>query len=600
MLEAGRRHDRDPVLLVGFSEDRAEALAGEFAVRGFDVVRLDTEPECRDWLEKHDVAGVVASDDLPETPGVGLLETVRASYPTLPIVLDTPTESDHAGDVIAEGLTMCAQQQRTRPEELVDRFQESVDVAGRTAAQEVEERYRNLLACSPAPINIFDEDGTTVWGNDAVLDLLGLSSRDELVGRSIFEFVHPDYHELAKRELADVTEESRPIGPTYMQLVRDDGETRDVWVSTAPGTFEGEPIGQAVVVDITPLRDAHEAMRAEREFVQNAIDTLDDVFYVLGADGEIVRWNDVALDITGYTPAEMVAMDIEDVFVPADRDRIRRSFDTVLAEGYDAVEADVLTADGRTIPFEFRGRRLTDDDGEVVGIVGIGRDVSARVERERHLCVLERLLRHNIRTNMNVILGKAEMIESDDGDVSEAVATIESKGWTLLEMADTERKIVGLLTDPPEPMTVGLDEVLERSVATIRERYPAATVELADPPPTPVRAIPDIELGIEELLENGVDHGDADPPYVSIDTRREDGWIEVRVRDNGPGIPETEKQILASDREIDPLNHCSGLGLWYVYWVVRLSGGTIRFPKNPERGSTVVVRLRTAARSGDG
>lgn len=53
-------------------------------------------------------------------------------------------------------------------------------------------RYRHLVETSPVPINLLDEDGTCSWGNDAVLDLLGLSSRAELVGRSIVEFVHPE------------------------------------------------------------------------------------------------------------------------------------------------------------------------------------------------------------------------------------------------------------------------------------------------------------------------------------------------------------------------------------------------------------------------
>ena len=169
--------------------------------------------------------------------------------------------------------------------------------------REGEERYRSLLRTSPAPINLFDAEGVTVWGNDAVLDLLGLDDRDELVGRSVRDFIHPDYHELAESEIEAVIDEKVPVGPTAMELIRADGQVRSIRVSTAPGTYDGEPIGQAIVIDDTALLETREELAEHRELIDHVIDTLPDAYYMLSPSGELLDWNERTDEVTGNEPA---------------------------------------------------------------------------------------------------------------------------------------------------------------------------------------------------------------------------------------------------------------------------------------------------------
>jgi signal transduction histidine kinase len=70
---------------------------------------------------------------------------------------------------------------------------------------------------------------------------------------------------------------------------------------------------------------------------------------------------------------------------------------------------------------------------------------------------------------------------------------------------------------------------------------------------------------------------------------------ELTVRDDGPGIPEQEWNVLRADGEINPLNHGTGLGLWFVNQVVRRSNGTMSFDTNDSGGTTVTVRLPRAS-----
>ncbi len=104
---------------------------------------------------------------------------------------------------------------------------------------ESERRYQELIQTSPAPINLFDASGEIVWGNDAVLDLLDIDTREELIGRSIFEFIQPDDRFTAETELAAVVTEKESAGPTQMQLCTDAGAERTIRVATAPGHTRG-------------------------------------------------------------------------------------------------------------------------------------------------------------------------------------------------------------------------------------------------------------------------------------------------------------------------------------------------------------------------
>ncbi len=74
---------------------------------------------------------------------------------------------------------------------------------------------------------------------------------------------------------------------------------------------------------------------------------------------------------------------------PEDKDNtVGKSIQTALTDGEARVNADLLTADGQRVPYEFTGGRLTNEDGTPTGLVGIGRDLTERRQRERRFRAL--------------------------------------------------------------------------------------------------------------------------------------------------------------------------------------------------------------------
>ncbi len=127
------------------------------------------------------------------------------------------------------------------------------------------------------------------------------------------------------------------------------------------------------------------SLRTEREFIEQALSEVRDIFYVVGMDGTVRRWNDRAVTVSGYTEDELDGMDATALFSAEDRSRVADATSEALTTGTSVLEADFLTADGDRIPYEFKDSRLTDTDGNVLGVIGIGRDISDRKQRKREL-----------------------------------------------------------------------------------------------------------------------------------------------------------------------------------------------------------------------
>jgi signal transduction histidine kinase len=111
--------------------------------------------------------------------------------------------------------------------------------------------------------------------------------------------------------------------------------------------------------------------------------------------------------------------------------------------------------------------------------------------------------------------------------------------------------------------------------------------------PVQVTADASIEVAVDELVENAIEHGGAEVSAVRVTLARNGDGAVIRVVDDGPGIPDAELQPIL-DRTETPLEHGSGVGLWLVNWVVERFGGSLSFDRDD--GETIVeIHLPVAA-----
>ncbi|CQR52573.1 Sporulation kinase A [Haloferax massiliensis] len=279
---------------------------------------------------------------------------------------------------------------------------------------ESQRRYRELVQSSPAPINVFDKGGTIRYSNQATADLLEVDSPSELIGRSIFDFIDTEHTDIAEEEVARVISAEEAAGPTQMRIVSEEGNERHIQVSTAPGELRGEAVGQAVVVDVTALRETEHDLRAERQFVQDALDALDDIFFVTDRGGRLRRWNAALSDVSGYSSSELDEKAIVELMSAADESHISEAVVTALEEGTVITEATLVSRSGKAIPLEISLQQITDTEGDLIGMVGIGRDISDRRRRTQQLKAQREQLSVLAQTNRLVREINAKLIRASN------------------------------------------------------------------------------------------------------------------------------------------------------------------------------------------
>ncbi|GGN96480.1 sensor histidine kinase [Haloarcula pellucida] len=218
--------------------------------------------------------------------------------------------------------------------------------------------------------------------------------------------------------------------------------------------------------------------------------------------------------------------------------------------------------------------------------------------RESQLSVFSRVFRHNLRNDMSVIMLSTERILSAE-DTDEAVQSSAERIYSRAEsfMATTEhaRTIHDELLDgrPATPVPADVRTVIEDVAHSLRTRYPEATVEASVADAAVVDGGRRLPIVLTELGENAIAHNDQPPGtrHLAFDAWRADETVAIAVSDDGPGMPETERELLVGNLEETPTAHGSGLGLWLVKWLVDSLDGSIAVSTPDGEGTTVTVRV---------
>jgi PAS domain S-box-containing protein len=336
--------------------------------------------------------------------------------------------------------------------------------------------------------------------------------------------------------------------------------------------------------------------REEREWFETLLEHSGDLITVMKHDGTIRYQSDSVHNILGYSPEELRDETYFEYIHPDDR-----------AEIQDALETMAARSGGVINRLEYRFRRADSSwawiegivshrpDSSISGFLVNARNITARKESQQQATVLNRILRHNLRNGLTVILGRAKLLAESDSE------RIESNAETILSSASDLQRLTSYTKDLSD--MIGTHDVaqhrhelaalLKEQINELAEIYPEAYFDLNVATEQAVMAAPKLNLAVEHVLTNALEHNDSGSPHVEITTRPaapESEYIELTVADNGPGIPKQEREVLLEGDE-EPLKHGSGLGLWIVNWIVTRSGGYIEFDTNDPRGSRVTLYL---------
>ena len=316
---------------------------------------------------------------------------------------------------------------------------------------------------------------------------------------------------------------------------------------------------------------------------RRVVEEMDEAVFVVGSRGVVARANETAKRLFGA--------DIEG-------ERFTDVLDCSVAELADQETVERWTERNR-LRFDPRVSELTDSRDRTLGHAVTLLDVTDREIRQQRIQVLNRILRHNFRNNIDVIMARAEAgIEREDA-VDAHLETVVDVATELEELSVDARRIEQVIHDYETSRdAVDVAATVERTVESVTDDRDGQATVSTDLAESTVRTSERLlEFAVTNLVENAIEHNDAPEPRVEVRGSVTDAAVEIRVVDDGPGIPASEREVLQAGEEA-PLAHASGLGLWSTKWAVETMGGELSFDESDLGGAAVRVTLPSEGNDG--
>ena len=371
--------------------------------------------------------------------------------------------------------------------------------------------------------------------------------------------------------------------------------------------------------------------------LQNALNALDDVFYVYDERGRLIFWNSRLNELFALDDEQISGMRPADFFVDAERPVVEAAVQRIFDEGETVVEAWADTTEGR-IRFELTGRKLT-DDGHTIGFCGVGRDVTERRERERQVAAqndrltqFATILAHDLRNPLAVATGYLDRYLAD-GDreaierVTDSLERIERIVDDVLTVA-----IEGQAVTDARPVSVG--DAARRAWEMVDAgdaRLDVQTTLVVDGDESRLQRL------FENLFRNSVEHGSTDSrmesgdsvehgstasrsdargnsvEHSSTDSRpTADDAVEhagpsitvtetgtgFAVADDGPGIPAAERERVF-DPGVTRSDEGTGFGLYIVRTIAEAHGWAVAVTDGERGGARFEFTTTPVGMPGD-
>ncbi|ELZ50809.1 PAS/PAC sensor protein [Halorubrum coriense DSM 10284] len=465
-----------------------------------------------------------------------------------------------------------------------------------------------LIDLAQDKVAVIDERGRFRYLNAATRDLLGFAP-DDLLGTDAFDRIHPDDADRVRAVFDTVVAEgARPDAPLEYRYKRADGDW--LWLRTRVYP----PVKTGIDGYALSSRDVTLEVESRRR-LETIASTSPDVLWMFTADwSELLFVNEAVKPVYGINRETLRAQPnaFLEMVHPDDRPAVEDAMRRLSAGQSTHLDYRIGNPDQGMRWVRVPARPVVEDDA-AVAITGFTRDVTDEYRRKRQLTVMDNLLRHTIRNDMNIVDGTAEQIatrvddalcptdSSIDDDPARFVAdlidhaeTIRRVADDLLTSAEKQRGVIDLLRrkEPPKPLRVV--SLVETAVDNALSNHSASAAEVSVCCPDGLRALthPELDYAIAELVENAIEHAET-TPEVAVEVTAPDDRVDITVQDNAPPIPADERDPITDRWEMDDLTHTDGMGLWLVYWIADRSGGDLTFDSGPD-GNAVTISVPDA------
>ncbi len=497
------------------------------------------------------------------------------------------------------------------------------------ALRESEQRFRRIYEESPIAYQSLDVDGRILDVNPAWLHLFGYD-REEVIGKYVWEFFTPESRRVFETNFPVFRERGAAHG-REREIVHKNGRIMTVlfdgiWVRDKQGN---PAYTHCVLHDITERKAAERALqRSEEDFHQLFEAESDAIFLIDNETGRLLRANQAACDMYGYSREELLAMKNTDLSAEPEQTR-KVTVDT------PPIEERIIRIplrwhrrkNGERFPVEVTGRFFL-REGRPVHIAAI-RDITERMkaeeEQERlreqlfHAQKLESVGRlaggvaHDFNNMLAVIIGRAEMALVKAGPSSPVGSDIQDVLKAAQRSAELTRQLLAFARrQTAEPKVLDLNDIITDMLKMVR-RLMGENMSLRWMPGAnlwPVKIDPaQVDQILANLCVNARDakHPQKETGTIQIETRKvridesycsghvdctPGEYVMLAVSDDGVGMDrETLALVFEPFFTTKEVGKGTGLGLSTVFGIVKQNGGFINVYSEPGQGTTFKIYL---------
>lgn len=477
--------------------------------------------------------------------------------------------------------------------------------------QRSEDRFRSLVQSSPDAIVVYCEDGVVSLANESAARLIGAKSPDDLLGKTVWDFLHPEDRELIQergRRLAQG--EDMPLAE--LRFTRLDGDPVYVESVARPITYEGKPAVQVSARDITERRRAQAELRLREKQLQQAQRLAQLGCWHWDVIEDRMTWSDGMFEIFGVE-REAFGGNLEaylERIHPDDRARATRDFESAKKDGKGfSFGSRIVRPDGTVGSFTCLGEVDGNAEGQVAAIIGVCRDITDESQAEatlaRKLEDLERtrqdleqfayVASHDLQEPLRMVSNYVQLLKrrykgrlDSDADDFIAFAVDGAKRMQALISDLLAYSRVGTRGRPFESMDMGA--AVEEVLASAREMLEGTQAVITrDLLPVVVADPTQVEQLYEHLIGNAVKFCNGRRPRIHIGVEDRAGERVFFVRDNGIGIdPQYAERIFTIFQRLHTRDQFpgTGMGLAICKRIVERRGGRIWVESAPGKGST--------------
>jgi len=296
---------------------------------------------------------------------------------------------------------------------------------------------------------------------------------------------------------------------------------------------------------------------------QTAFNSSDTAIIVVNNDDNVSDLNPAACDLFSVSSADCIGESLASLLptsVTADELRQPEATTFEMPDSDTTVEAATTTS--------------TDDSGQSIGETIVLSDITDERRRQQRIQVLNRVLRHNLRNDLNAAKGYVGVMADGGTDTERFQTKVESILDDLVTIGNKAQSTEQVLeADPIANEATPVSVIVTDAVESVESEFESVETDISVPDQPAVRINPEVVHSVvEEVIQNAVRHADDAAVTITYDTDPP----ALTIADDGPGIPDHEIAVLENAQETD-LEHGSGLGLWLIKWGTESFGGTVTF-----------------------